>query len=608
MEVLGTSGSRPTWSQVGGSVVMVVLTALLVVQAGSVRSRTHSLASGTGHAAAGIDAPAVADAMTHPVRAVAGHPDVLAVGDGAYQARFTTDGFAVAPAGAATALRLSLHGAARGGQVLPLHQGVWNGHANVAERALSSVVHERVTATAGTVEWDVVVDAPPAGRGALAVTADVTGAARIDPQHDGLHIALSGHGGELDMGRLVVKDATGAVVYQALPRVHGRQLQLVVPERVLRGARYPLTLDPKVGPEHLAGDTSGAGTSGTAAAFDGTNYLVVWTYGLCGCSYNIDGAVVKPDGTPMSTTPITITNATGAQGEPDVVFYGSNYLVTWTDTRSGGSDIYGARVTKAGTVLDTMGLAVNTSAGEQTAPATAFDGTNVMITWTDGRSGTGTDIYGTRWSPSTGVLDGAGFAVSAATGDQSDSDVVYAGADYVVAWTDGRKGNDDIYSSRVRTTGEVRDTGGAAFTTDTSDQSGPALAFDGTNALVVWTDERLGGPDIYATRWSPATGLLEADAFPVTTAGGSQSGVTVAFHGSFLVAWLDQRNSADNADVYAARVTKAGEVSDPNGIPVATSSTNERGPVAVAGSSSTWLTFYGRDATGRIYDRTVAPK
>ena len=69
-----------------------------------------------------------------------------------------------------------------------------------------------------------------------------------------------------------------------------------------------------------------------------------------------------------------------AAGEtPQVAFDGTNYLVTWSD-----GDILGRRVAEDGTVLDATPIPVSTASGSQTTPSAAFDGTNFVVTWEDG--------------------------------------------------------------------------------------------------------------------------------------------------------------------------------------------------------------------------------
>src|SRR5262245_31041279 len=88
---------------------------------------------------------------------------------------------------------------------------------------------------------------------------------------------------------------------------------------------------------------------------------------------------VGPEYTVAETVGRTLPGAT-----PSVAFDGSNYFVVWADSRGQG-DIYGARVTPAGQVLDVGGIAVSTESHDQSNPEVAFDGTNYFVVWTDTR-------------------------------------------------------------------------------------------------------------------------------------------------------------------------------------------------------------------------------
>src|SRR5207244_3007283 len=120
------------------------------------------------------------------------------------------------------------------------------------------------------------------------------------------------------------------------------------------------------------------------------------------------GAVLDPAGIPIST-------AADNQRLPRVAFDGTNYLVAWQDSRSGTNfDIYGARVSQAGAVLDPAGIPISTAANNQNVPSVAFDGTNYLVAWEDARNGGANpyDIYGARVSQAGTVLDPAGIAVA----------------------------------------------------------------------------------------------------------------------------------------------------------------------------------------------------
>jgi hypothetical protein len=91
---------------------------------------------------------------------------------------------------------------------------------------------------------------------------------------------------------------------------------------------------------------------------------------------------------------------------------------------------------------------------EQTLPAVAFDGTNYIVVWYDERSGSA-DIYGARVGADGTVLDPSGIAISTAAEDQYWPAVTFDGTNYLVVWTDWRNGSYDIYGARVGTGGSV---------------------------------------------------------------------------------------------------------------------------------------------------------
>jgi hypothetical protein len=153
-------------------------------------------------------------------------------------------------------------------------------------------------------------------------------------------------------------------------------------------------------------------------AFDGTNYLVVWDdwHQGSGSFYDIYGSRVSAGGSVLDPAGISISTAPHDQVDPAVAFDGTNYLVAWQDTRNNGpDDIYGARVSVGGSLLDPTGFAISTAGNEQWSPSLAFDGNNYFVTWMDHRSGNSYGIYGARVSVGGSVLDPDGIAISTAS-------------------------------------------------------------------------------------------------------------------------------------------------------------------------------------------------
>jgi hypothetical protein len=357
----------------------------------------------------------------------------------------------------------------------------------------------------------------------------------------------------------------------------------------------------------------GASVAIPANGFDGANFLVVWqddrnVFG----EPDIRGARVTPAGTLLDTSSFVISLSAMGQYAPDVAFDGTNFLAVWEDDRSGYNDIYGARVTPGGQVLDPAGIAICTAAKGQYTPVVAFDGANYLVAWEDLRSGTYSHIYGARVTPGGVVLDPAGIVISPEAGRQHSPAIGFAGGNYLVVWSDNHTGTDyDIYGARVTSGGYVRDPDGIAISSATSDQYYPALASDGANFLVAWQDYRLNGgySDVYAARVTPQGSVLDAQGFVVSQAQYSQDKPAVGFDGAnFLAVWEDYRHGTFS-DIYGARVTPGGTVLDADGLMITGAVKYQYAPVLAFNGSSFLVTWedcrssYNPD----IYGAWVAP-
>jgi hypothetical protein len=116
-----------------------------------------------------------------------------------------------------------------------------------------------------------------------------------------------------------------------------------------------------------------------------------------------------------------------------------------------------------------------------------------------------------------------------------------------------------------------------------------SIAFDGTNYLVVWADQRLSGDDdIFATRVSQAGAVLDANGIQIAATPGVQSNPVVAFTGStYVVAWEDFLvTGGTTANIVAATVSTGGTVASLG--TVAGTANNETTP-AIAGGGGTAL-------------------
>ena len=347
--------------------------------------------------------------------------------------------------------------------------------------------------------------------------------------------------------------------------------------------------------------------------------MLFFSTGLLGLSLLLP----RPAAAAWPTDPLVnvpLCTATGDQYLPTSVSDGAGgAIVAWYDLRNGNRDIYAQRISAAGTVQWTAnGVALCTATGQQYCPTIAADGTGgAIITWFDGRSGTGQyDIYAQRISAGGTVQWTAdGVALCTATSGQWYPTIVADGAGgAIVTWTDYRRGNADIYAQRISAAGTVQWTAnGVALCTATDEQVYPTIVADGAGgAIVTWGDQRSGAGnwDIYAQRIS-AAGVVQwaADGVALCSATGGQDSPAIASDGGSgaIVTWWDYRSG--NYDIYAQRILASGAINwAANGVALC-SATGWQGSLAIipdgaGGAIVTWDD--DRSSNWDIYAQKIA--
>lgn len=257
-----------------------------------------------------------------------------------------------------------------------------------------------------------------------------------------------------------------------------------------------------------------AGNQGPdAIVFDGTNYLVVWTDERSSMNSDIYGQFVTPAGALLGSE---IPIVTGAEDQrlPGLAFDGTNYLVAWQG-RHGGWDIQGRFVSKSGTLSAPFTISENPSRSYNPV-SIAFDGTNYLVVWNRDiglgyPNPTIWDIYGRIVSPA-GTFPGNEFPITTSPGDQWFPFIAFDGSNYLVTWSDGRNDlNDngicdagegscvDIYGQYVSKSGVLAGPE-VSIITDAGNQFVSPVLFDGERHFIVWNNvETFDGPvgDVY---------------------------------------------------------------------------------------------------------------
>jgi large repetitive protein len=491
--------------------------------------------------------------------------------------------------------------------------------------------------------------AAPEGAGALTVEVQVSGHSFVSATDSGLHFQ-SPAGLGFRYSHAVWIDATSRRWPITSAWQDGR-IAITVPEDILAESTFPAVLDPTVTAE-VAVDAVVAGSTGQssmtpAIAFDGTNYLVVWADQRLSRNEDIFATRVSQAGAILDPLGIAITAAAGRQIRPTVAFANGRYVVAWEDYKFNGgteADIVAATVATDGVVTQ-LG-AVAPSGLNETGPQIAANGTGALLVW-DAASDVSASLFnGTSFGglievnadgvikstpavtaapggnylvlyseglPSNGDVvgvfvttagaPGAAFTISAGAGRQYEPKASFDGTNYVVAWTNNNLGI-DLFGTRVTTAGAVLDTrtegttpnvGGVAISTAADAQQLANLACTPGACIAVWQEGRnlaTSSFDIFAQRLSTSPVLANNGAeIVVSSSGQAQAVPAVVTNGSdYFTVWHDGRDT-NILTVFGARITAAGAVSDPSGIPLVTGN-NREGPPALGRANTTFGVFW----------------
>jgi hypothetical protein len=91
--------------------------------------------------------------------------------------------------------------------------------------------------------------------------------------------------------------------------------------------------------------------------------------------------------------------------------------------------------------------------------------------------------------------------------------VAWSGSLYLAAW----ERESDLYAGRLNAAGQFLDGAGIRLASEANMQGRPRIAWDGTNFLVVWTDDRGSSSswDVYGARVRPDGFVLDPGGFPI---------------------------------------------------------------------------------------------
>jgi Secretion system C-terminal sorting domain len=304
----------------------------------------------------------------------------------------------------------------------------------------------------------------------------------------------------------------------------------------------------------------GATGTGLSMAFDGTNYLAVWTDPFpffAGGDTNgigdLHGQFISTSGSLVGTpfTIVTGVNIKFGQGRGGLIFNNTDYLLLYEKGGNHQDHLYGQLINKSGSLV---GSPIQISSGYAREMATGFDGTNYLMAWCEG-SEVHEYIYG-QFVSKQGALVGSNFLID---GSPNSSDnpvsVAFDGSRYLVAFHDeavyGASSSIwNLYGRFVSTSGTVAPN---EITICDSSKSPfiPMLAFDGTNYLSTWIEN--AGIMRVMGRFLCTTGVPVDTAFVVfDTLGGkiAMGGVSSFANGHYRLGATRMNPNLYGGDVY----------------------------------------------------------
>lgn len=280
-------------------------------------------------------------------------------------------------------------------------------------------------------------------------------------------------------------------------------------------------------------------------------YLVVHGF-PDGTQYDIFGRFLDING--IITGDIDLTRSANSQTYADAAFDGTNYLAVWQDWRY-DFNIYGALIDQSGSLVDTV-IGICTASDHQYHPQVAFDGTNYLVVW-ENRDGDTSRTYGSRVTKAGVVLDGEGVAICTTGYYQHNPAVAFDGTNYVVVWDH----QNNIHCMRLNTSLVPFNPTPGWITTDYI-SSNPSITFGDRYYLVAF-EQGLDFPfnNIYAKRIRTDGDVVDLTAIEITSDASAGNPSTTFDGTNFMVTWEDE-------GIYAAQLDTHGTVLGSKGIPV----------------------------------------
>ncbi len=330
--------------------------------------------------------------------------------------------------------------------------------------------------------------------------------------------------------------------------------------------------------------------------------LLPFIFSLICCDYSLNNPflnVYKPNisntGVTDPTGDIRITNSTSTSSNPSLVWTGTEYGVSWQDSRDGNNEIYFSRINASG-VKQGSDVRITSDSAVSIYPSLVWTDVMFGVLWKDNRN-SNDEIYFARIDTSD-VKQGSDLRITNNSQTSQNPSMVWTGTEYGVSWRDNRNGNDEIYFTRINAIG-IEATDDIRITNNSGVSQIPSLVWTGTEYGVCWTDNRDGNTEIYFCRID-ASGVKQGSDVRITNSSLTSDYPSLEWTGTeYGVCWTDYRDN--NAEIYFCRIDASG-VKQGSDVRITTDNGVSYSPSLVWTGTEYGVSWYeNRDGNWEIY-------
>lgn len=337
-------------------------------------------------------------------------------------------------------------------------------------------------------------------------------------------------------------------------------------------------------------------------AFSAGNFLAVWTsfdFPAKRCFVNLYGARVTAAGAVLDRPPLAIATPHQHLAEPAIAPEDDGYIVAWTRRSKSQHSVQALHVAPDGTSGDIFELSDTPSGVLPSAPDVACDGESVVAVWEQSATIVSTSVDLSR----QGIRVVA--PISGRATDPHRPAIAAAGNGYLAAWHDSPRGKDpDVFAAALGPLGEPRSLPNGDVSLGANEQIHAAVARGELVYLAAWQDyRRRNGAELFGGRISTDGAALDGTGFSLQLGDVRRPAIAYGM-GVFLI--VAERHGPGGIEVVATRVTEEGTVLDPGGIPIAIEGVNRAPSVAFNGIDFA-VAWVHRERYGKVMFARVSP-